>query len=356
MRKLAAVMLTALLTAPPAQLASAAPALGTVQGAVTLSGRPLAGVDLAFVERQTGAVQRASSGKDGVFETQLLPGEYMVTTENRMGLVVGKAPALVPVVAGQMASANIELLAIPAAIWRDPSPTPTAGVQPSAPTGNQTPAGGPQGTGQAPAGPVVTEGGGAAITFEPVTCFVAGEFPLLDAGITPSDNIARSRVYFRAAQGSSFYYIEMSQEGGQFFGKLPRPRVEASPITYYLQATTTEFVESQTPEIEAVVVSKKEECGDRKVAPFGPPGEVTVFSAATGAAISPVGFAAGGAAIAIGTIALILGGAAAAGIVAGIVANPSPTPQATPTPQPTAIPTPIPTPVATPTPITTVTP
>jgi hypothetical protein len=354
MRKMAAVLLTALLTVPPAQLASAAPALGTVQGAVTLSGRPLAGVDLAFIERQTGAVQRASSGKNGAFEAHLLPGDYMVTTENRMGLVVGKAPALVPVVAGRMASANIELLAIPAAIWQDPAQTPTPDVKPSAPVESATPPAVPQS--QAPAGPVVTEGGGAAITFEPVTCFVAGEFPLLDAGITPAENIARSRVYFRAAQGSSFYYIEMTQEGGQFFGKLPRPRVEASPITYYLQATTTEFVESQTPEIEAIVVAKKEDCGDRKVAPFGPPGEVTVFSAATGATISPVGFAAGGAALAIGTIALIVGGAAAAGVVGGIISNPSPTPPATPTPVPTQIPTPIPTPVSTPTPITTVTP
>jgi hypothetical protein len=105
-----------------------------------------------------------------------------------------------------------------------------------------------------------------------------------------------------------------------------------------------------------VVVEKKEECGDRKPAAFGPPGEVTVFSAATGATVSPVGFAAGGAAIAIGTIALIVGGAAAAGVVGGIISNPSPTPPPTPTPAPTAIPTPIPTPVPTPTPITTVTP
>ena len=120
-----------------------------------------------------------------------------------------------------------------------------------------------------------------------MTCFVAGEFPLLDAAIEPIANVARGRTYFRAAQGSSFYYVEMTQEQGRFFGKLPRPRVEASPITYYLQATTTEFEESQTPEIEAIVVEKKEDCGDRKVAAFGPPGEVTVFSAATGAAIAP---------------------------------------------------------------------
>jgi len=361
MRKLAAVLLTALLTAPPAQFASAAPALGKVQGAVTLAGRPLAGVDLAFVERQTGAVQRATSGKNGAFEARLLPGNYMVTTENRVGLVVGKGPALVPVVAGRVASASIDLLAVSAAIWQEPEQTPTPDVEPApqrtAPVDIAAPAAEAQEPpAQTPSGPVTSEGAGAAITFEPVTCFVQGEFPLLDAAIVPVENVARSRVYFRAAQGASFYYVEMTQEAGTFFGKLPRPRIEASPITYYLQATTTEFEESQTPEIEAVVVEKKGECGDRKPAAFGPPGEVTVFSAATGTSISPVGFAAGGAAIAIGTIALIIGGAAAAGVVGGIVANPSPTPQPTPTAEPTAIPTPIPTPVATPTPITAVTP
>jgi hypothetical protein len=186
---------------------------------------------------------------------------------------------------------------------------------------------------------------GAAINFDAVTCFVAGEFPLLDAAIEPIANVARGRTYFRAAQGSSFYYVEMTQEQGRFFGKLPRPRVEASPITYYHQATTTEFEESQTPEIEAIVVEKKEDCGDRKVAAFGPPGEVTVFSAATGAAISPAGFAAGGAAIAAGTVALVAGGAAAAGIGVGVITNPP-----DPTPAPTPIPTPVPTPTPEPTP------
>jgi hypothetical protein len=102
------------------------------------------------------------------------------------------------------------------------------------------------------------------------------------------------------------------------------------------------------------VVEKKEDCGDRKVAAFGPPGEVTVFSAASGASIAPLGFAAGGAAIAIGTIALIVGGAAAAGVVGGIVVNPT---AATPPPSitlaPITIPTPLPITLPTPLPITT---
>jgi hypothetical protein len=343
MRKAAAAVLVALLAAPPVPV-GAAPTLGTVQGTVMLAGRPLTGVEVALIDLQSGAVFRATSGKGGAFETRLAPGQYAVATENRAGLVVSKAPAYVPVVAGQVASARIDLLAMPAAVLQEvPAPVstgqaPPAGGLPTAPaTELQT---------TMPAEPpTAPPASGAAINFDAVTCFVAGEFPLLDAGIEPLPSIARARVYFHAAQGSSFYYIEMTQETGRFFGKLPRPRIEASPITYYLQATTTEFEESQTAEIEAIVVEKKEDCGDRKVAAFGPPGEVTVFSAATGATIAPAGFAAGGAAIAAGTIALIVGGAAAAGIGAGIITNPP-----EPTPLPTSIPTPEPTPTPVPTP------
>jgi hypothetical protein len=98
-------------------------------------------------------------------------------------------------------------------------------------------------------------------------------------------------VYFKGVAGTSFYYVEMGQETGRYFGKLPRPRVEASPITYYVQSTTTEFDESQTGEIEAIVVSDKAECGDRKVAAFGPAG-ATVFSAPPARRSSPAAAAA----------------------------------------------------------------
>lgn len=347
----AAVILAGLLTAP----AVADPSMGTIQGVVTLSGRPLAGVDLAFVDVKSGAVHRATSGPDGGFEARVAPGQYVVTTENRAGLVVAKAPSLVPVTAGRVASASIDLLALPSAVLQEGPPVSPPGAPPQAEPAAPAPS--LTAPDQEPSPPPPPQGG-AAINFEAVTCFVAGEFPLLDAGIDPLPSIARARVYFRAAQGTSFYYVEMTQETGRFFGKLPRPKVEASPITYYLQATTTEFEESQTPEIEALVVEKKEDCGDRKIAAFGPPGEVTVFSAATGASIAPVGFAAGGAALAAGTIAVVVGGAAAAGIGTVIVVNPEPTPvpTPTPTPTPTPIPTPTPTPVPTPTPITTPTP
>jgi hypothetical protein len=104
---------------------------------------------------------------------------------------------------------------------------------------------------------------------------------------------------------------------------------------------STEFGEARTTEIEALVVEDEGEC-DGRVAAFGPPGDVTVFSAATGAAVAPIGFAAGGLLAAGGVLLLLAGGAAAVGIAAATnVFNPEPTP--TPTAAPTPTPTPTPT-------------
>ena len=187
-----------------------------------------------------------------------------------------------------------------------------------------------------------------------MTCFVAGEFPLLDADIEPVASVARARVYFKGTAGEGYYYVEMGQEQGRYFGKLPRPRVEASPITYYVQSTTTQFEESQTREIEAIVVKDKGECGDRKIAAFGPPGAITIFSATTGVSIlAPAGFAAVAASgLAVGAVTVLAAGAAAAGIVGGVVGGGpggggiETPPPITPTPIP--VPTPIPKPTATP--------
>jgi hypothetical protein len=299
-------------------------------------------VTVAFIELQSGSVVRATSGDDGAFTAAAPAGEYAVTTESQAGLTVGQAPVRVAVADGRVATADVDLVAVATALPQEP---PAEGQAP--PTEPQAPAG---------TGFAETTGTGAQIQFEPVTCFVAGEFPLLDAGIEPLASVARARVYFRGAAGESFYYVEMAQDAGRYYGKLPRPRVEASPITYYLQSTTTEFEESQTREIDAVVVQDRDECGDRKVAAFGPPGPVTVFSASSGASvISPAGFAAA-TGVAFGVVMLLATGAAVAGIVGGIVVGPgtggggaSPPPiQIEPSPIP--VPTPLPLPSLTPPP------
>jgi hypothetical protein len=352
MRRALARALVVLLALPVGELVSA-PQSGTISGVVRLEGQPKSGVTVAFIELQSGTVVRATSGDNGSFETQAPAGEYAVTTESQAGLTVKQAPTRVAVVVGKVASADVELAAVPSAVLEQPAP-----AQPQAPSTAPAAEAQPPSGEAPPMAPVFAEttGSGAQIQFKPVTCFVAGEFPLLDAQIEPVASVARARVYFRSAQGTFYYYIEMSQEVGRYLGKLPRPQVAASPITYYLQSTTTEFEESQTREIEAVVVAKKEDCGDREIAAIGPPGPVTVFSAATGAVGSPGGFAAAAASsILAGVISVIAGSAAAAGVVGGVVVTPGGG-GATPPPvdiNPSPIPTPEPIVIATPTPITT---
>jgi hypothetical protein len=367
MRRMTALILVVLMTLPLGGVSSAA-ADGTISGVVRLAGSPKSGVTVAFIELQSGAVVRATSREDGTFVTPAPVGEYTVTTESQAGLTVKQAPVRVVVVEGKTANADLELAAVPSAMM-DTFPAPNAPPPGAAtPVATAPPATAPPATEPAAAQPPAatpgfpaplafaeTTGSGAQIQFKPVTCFLAGEFPLLNASIEPAASVARARVYFKANRGDFFYYIEMSEEAGRYAGKLPRPYVEASPITYYLQSTTTDFEESQTREIQAAVVKDKQECGDREMAAIGPPGPVTVFSAASGAIGSPTGFATAAASgILVGIVVAIAGSAAAAGIVGGVVVNPGggPTPPS-PIVNPTAIPTPQPIPAPTPTPVTT---
>jgi len=362
MRRATAVVLAALLAAHPAgsllaaEPAGSTPAQGIVRGVVTTAGRPLSGVTVALIDVETGQVHRATSEASGTFEARVAPGEYVVTTEGRAGLSVGQAPGIIPVSSGQTSSTRIELVLVNLPLAQEPTP-PVPG-EPAPPAEGPATAL-PESTAPSSAGttlaPPSLEGsaegpaGAPTISHEPVVCFVAGEFPLLDAKIEPAPSVARARVYFKSALGTSYYFVEMTSAEGLFQGKLPRPRIEASPIEYYIQATTPELVDAQTPQVSAKVVEKAEDC-EGKVAAAGPAGPVQVFSASTGAALSPAGFVASGLGIAAGTLALILGGAAAAGIVAAVtVFNPSPTPSPTPTPQPTP-PPPSPSPTPTPTP------
>ncbi len=316
MKKAASLVLAVLLASPPGEVVSA-PEMGTIKGAVTVSNRPLRGVSLAFVDLASGAIYRTTSADAGAFQARVPAGRYVLTTENNVGLAVGRAPSMIAVEPGQVAVAEVDLAPIPGAASAAPQePPPGAPQQPL-----------PQ---PAPGGPVTS----TEIRHDPIGCMVAGQFPLVDAQIEPAASVARARVYFKAAQSDVWYYVEMTPAEAGFVGKLPRPKIEASPISYYVQATTTEFGENRTPEISAIVVAEAKDCpSDKKVAAIGPPGEVTVFSAATGAAIAPIGFAAGG--IALTTIALVL-----AGVFAGAVAIRQATNESTTTTTTTSVTTP----------------
>lgn len=303
---------------------------GTLEGVVLLGGRPLAGMALAIVNLETGSVSHIRSGNTGAFTTELQPGRYTVAPEGNTGLAVERGPSAVAVAPGTVASARLELLAVPGAnLGQAPPPPPPTEAQ-AAPATATT------------------------VRHDPVCCFVEGQFPLIDAVIEPAASVARARVYFKGAQGEDWFYVEMAPgEAGPFLGKLPRPKVIASPVRYYIEAVTTEFGEAKTEEYEVQVVEESTSCPENcRIAMIGPPGEVTVFSAATGAAVAPVGFAAGGLALTAGTLAVVAGGAAAAGITSAVtVFNPEPTPAPTPVPpEPTPVPTPEPRPSPSPSP------
>jgi hypothetical protein len=323
MRRLLAPFL-ALLLAPPqlSALATGAP-LAIIQGTVSLAGRPLGGVSLAFVEVGSGTVHRVRSTANGAVSARVQPGAYVVTVDNGQGLVVGRGPRVLSLAAGEIASARVELVPISVALGQQPVAAPQ---EPEAPAS------------------------GLVIDHEPVGCMVANQFPLIDAGVEPLTRVARVRVYFKSARSPIWYFVDTTFVEGRFLAKLPRPQVKSSPVTYYVQAFSTTLGNKQTPEHSAVVVPEGTDCAmGVKIAPFGQPGAVTVFSAATGAAVAPAGFAAGGLALTAGTIALVAGGAAAAGITAAIpVFNPQPVPSQTPTPvPPSPPPTPRPTPIPT---------
>jgi hypothetical protein len=354
-RRNLAVLLASVLAAHPAYVRAAPSPRGTIEGMVRLSERPLRGVEIAFVEVRSGAVTRVRSGQDGAFKLEVAPGQYVVAAEGGAGLVVGRAPAVLAVEGGRVATARIDLLALPGARLQDAAvaPPPPLAPQETAPAPQPPdippPTDAPQS--QVPS-TEPTVPGATAIAHDAIACFVAGEFPLVDARIEPAAAIVRSRVFFRAVGTGDWYYVEMTPAENGFVGKLPKPTLGAEGITYYIYAVG-EAGETQTPEHTGRVVEKESDCEGR-VAAFGPPGEVTVFSAATGSVAKPLGFTAGGL-LAAGGLLLLLTGAAAVGITVGVVVNPTPEPTVTaipptPTPEPTPIPTPRPTPTPTPTP------
>jgi hypothetical protein len=142
---------------------------------------------------------------------------------------------------------------------------------------------------------------------------VAGTNPLIDAGITPDEQVQAGRVYFKSALGDAFYYVEMAPQAGRYVGVLPKPRPDAGPVTYYVEGVGRDYAQSQTPEARAVVVEKTADCGDKPVAGLGPADPVRVFSVTGGTALPP-GFSGVSSVVAAGAGAATAGaGAAAAG-------------------------------------------
>jgi len=85
------------------------------------------------------------------------------------------------------------------------------------------------------------------VEHQPATCTVPGQPVSLCATITDDGQVAKARLYFRAA-GEKFYsFVEMEFGGINYCGTLPAPREgKVKSIDYYVQAIDDSFESQRT--------------------------------------------------------------------------------------------------------------
>jgi hypothetical protein len=197
---------------------------------------------------------------------------------------------------------------------------------------------------------------GVTIDHKGVGCIVAEQFPKMNACFSPAGSVARARVYFRAAGGPYWYFVEgkapvfqtaQTGAGAQpcMDFVLPKPKKTITKMDYYVEAVDKAFAESRSSEYNPDVVKDAGACRkDAPAAPIASNATVTV-GAAAGAPIVPAGFAGVAGAAGLSTTAVVAGVAGAGAATAGVVAISNGSSKTTTTPSstpPTAGPTPPP--------------
>ena len=182
----------------------------------------------------------------------------------------------------------------------------------------------PLGTGSvAAAGPVTPSTGSLRVSHEPVGCMIADRSPQIEATVAPSANVADVRVYFHSALSPDLYYITTQRQGDLYVASLPRPQINAGPITFFVEAAAKDGVISRSADSMAAVVPNAVACpAGLQTARVDPATTQLMIFSETGATAPAAGFngisgvlagtalAAAGVA---GTVASVVGGAAAAG-------------------------------------------
>jgi polysaccharide export outer membrane protein len=125
----------------------------------------------------------------------------------------------------------------------------------------------------APSGPELK------IDHAPLACVLKDRFPLVEAVIEPSANVAKAQVYFKAPIAETFHYVPMTLTLNRFQAKLPRPKDKAGSVVYYIQATDAAGAVQRTPEISAQIVKRRDACPEGgAIAAEGPEGDIRIYS------------------------------------------------------------------------------
>lgn len=155
------------------------------------------------------------------------------------------------------------------------------------------------------------------ITKAEVECIAGVPYPVIGASIRSGESIEAAKVYFRAAQGENFYFVEMGAKAKGYEAVLPVPSDETRRVIYYVEAVSTSFESGRTEEFEAPV---RDDCDEELFAGDDP--GIVIYAVAEGAPI-PAGFLSTGVSSTVSAAgvatAVTTGGGLGAGAITGIV-------------------------------------
>jgi hypothetical protein len=146
--------------------------------------------------------------------------------------------------------------------------------------------------------PTPSRSNALAIRHEALSCVVAERFVEIRACVTPSDEVARAQVQFRALPTSPWYAVEMKPEGPCLTAVLPKPKRTTASMEYVVFALGRGLAESYRPEgapakaFTPRVVKGEGECKTDGMAaglPARSSIQVTVVRDAAGQAVSSFG-------------------------------------------------------------------
>ena len=165
--------------------------------------------------------------------------------------------------------------------------------------------------------PVMGQEAVPIITKAEVKCIAGVPYPIISASIRAADEVQIAKVYFRAAQGEDFYFVEMASQERGYKAILPVPSDETNRVIYYVEAVSASFEAGRTEEYEAPV---RDDCDEDRF--LGDDPGIVIYAVAEGAPI-PTGFLSTGVSTTVSATgvatAVTGGGGLGAGAITGII-------------------------------------
>lgn len=135
-----------------------------------------------------------------------------------------------------------------------------------------------------------------AIEHGEVSCILAGRHPQLAACVRPSEDLAKSRILFRASGTEQWFSVDMGADMGCYTALLPKPLPSLKAIDYYVHAIARDFAEAIQPmeapskHYQARVVDRELDCDPLKVIATSVAAVATPIVLTGGKGVAPVGF------------------------------------------------------------------